>query len=258
GNVIGVDRPGASKLPNEIGIEVRSPENTIGGADEKAGNVISGNKVAGITFQDETFGNIMQKNLVQGNFIGTDERGAQNLGNDGHGIHIKHSDGNIIGAVHASDPNKRVGEKNTIAHNGGAGIFVEIGSGNRISRNVILNNGDKGIRHLRGEKEGSQRPILTSINSNRSQGIQIKGKFDQPPLINPSETVMVEFFSSEQCNPAKAGGARFIGTVEVPERRYSNFSFEALLPVQKGHFITATATAPRSNTSEFSNCIEVK
>ena len=259
GNFIGVDLPGTSKLPNEIGIEVHSSANTIGGADDKAGNVISGNRGAGIILRNIPYSGNSRGNLVQGNFIGTDEKGVENLGNEGHGLHIEHSRDNFIGATSERDPKKLVREKNTIAYNGGAGIYIELGYNNKINRNSFFGNGDKGIKLSPGlKKDSSQSPILSSIRINRLNGIRVNGRFDQPPLIYTSETVFVEFFSSEQCDPAKPGGARFIGAVDVPERKSDNFSFEPIVPVPKGHFITATATEPRRNTSEFSNCIEVR
>ncbi len=137
-----------SKLPNEIGIDVHSSANTIGGADDKAGNVISGNRGAGIILRNIPYSGNSRGNLVQGNFIGTDEKGVENLGNKGHGLHIEHSRDNFIGATTERDPKKLVREKNTIAYNCGAGIYIELGYNNRINRNSFLGNGDKGISSL--------------------------------------------------------------------------------------------------------------
>ena len=84
GNFIGTDATGLVDLGNtDAGIAVRdSPDNTIGGTTPEARNVISGTKVS---FQDTGQGIAITgpasvRNLVQGNFIGTDATGTQALG----------------------------------------------------------------------------------------------------------------------------------------------------------------------------------
>jgi hypothetical protein len=295
-NFVGVDISGKVSVPNGVlGIGIASSSNNyIGGAESGTGNVISGNEGPGIMIYNEPSlkeigGNnnqgvpidlIASKNRIQGNFIGTDEKGIINLGNEGHGVSIKSGDENIIGSDPEHDLMNRRREQNTIAYNGRAGVFISgagnqinrnrifdnagvgvdiRGGRNRISRNRIFNNGNKGISLAGGvQPSGYESPILTSARTIASgKRVRIKGKFDQQPMISQSK-ITVEFFSSPKCKPTKEEGASYLGVAEVPIRKYYDFSFEPFRPVPKGHFITATAKAPSDNTSEFSNCVKVK
>src|SRR6185436_9177479 len=74
GNFIGTDLTGTASLANSgsgIGI-TNAAANTIGGIVSGAGNLISGNNNIGIYFQ----GTGASRNVVQGNFIGTDVTGT--------------------------------------------------------------------------------------------------------------------------------------------------------------------------------------
>ncbi len=72
----------------DVGIDVRdSPDNRIGGTTPAARNVISGTKVGFHAGQGIAItGPSSVRNLVQGNFIGTDATGTQALGNGGDGV----------------------------------------------------------------------------------------------------------------------------------------------------------------------------
>jgi parallel beta-helix repeat protein len=255
GNFIGIDFNGTSKLPNEIGIEVRSSGNIIGGSDHKARNVISGNKDWGIFLHSAGQPKAKGGNVVQGNFIGTDAKGTGNLGNGEDGIRIENSD-NMIGPDPEHDLKKRSGEQNTIAYNGGAGVYV-LERENRISRNRIFGNADDGI-NLAHQLHGS-RPILTSARTEADSSVRVKGQFFLGDPLRSGDTLLVEFFSSPQCEPTKGEGANYIGEVEVTLRRHPyDFSFKSRRSVPKGHFITGTSYTRRLGTSEFSKCVEVK
>jgi hypothetical protein len=109
GNFIGADAGGAARGNLEIGIVIRSAnENTIGGTEAGAGNVIGDNHKEGVWL---TYGS---GNVVQGNFIGTDPSGA-NLGNGFDGIDLTWSEGNLIGGSEA-------GAANVIGFNGWNGV----------------------------------------------------------------------------------------------------------------------------------------
>lgn len=252
GNFIGTDVNGTSKLPNEIGIEIASSSgNTIGGSDLKSRNVISGNKSYGILMKqwDRSKGG----NFVQGNLIGTDAKGIGKLGNGKDGIRIECTD-NIIGPNPGHDSKQQVGEQNTIAYNSGAGVYASEGR-NRITRNRIFGNADKGIiSNLR-----NTRPILTSARVQNNLRVRIEGKFFLGDPLKVGNKLLVEFFSSPQCKPQQSEGANFIGEKSVTLRRYPyDFIFKSRRPVRKGHFITATSYLRHLGTSEFSNCEKVK
>ena len=73
GNKIGTDITGTVAIGNLIGID-HAANALIGGTDPGAGNLISGNSLAGISSAD-------YYDLIQGNFIGTDVTGTVVLGN---------------------------------------------------------------------------------------------------------------------------------------------------------------------------------
>jgi hypothetical protein len=107
GNTIGTDSAGATAMPNAAdGILVSSPNNTIGGTDTLARNLISGNTGSGV----EITGPAATGNTVEGNFIGTDVSGAKALGNTLDGVQVdsgangNNVANNVISANNGSQP----------------------------------------------------------------------------------------------------------------------------------------------------------
>ncbi len=113
------------------GIFVATPNNTIGGSDSGAGNVISGNQVHGIQLAGAT----ATGNIIQGNWIGTDRANTLSLGNTFIGIDIINGAvNNVVGGAGAA--------RNTITHNPTAGVQIRTGStGNVLRNNAITANG---------------------------------------------------------------------------------------------------------------------
>ncbi len=115
-NRIGTDVTGTYALPNgKTGIMIYfSPDNKIGGSTPGAGNLISGNGSTGINIGGQT----ADRNLVAGNFIGTDVTGKNPIPNKGDGISITGSAGdNMIGGLTPS-------ARNVISGNALAGIAL--------------------------------------------------------------------------------------------------------------------------------------
>jgi titin len=111
GNLIGTDVTGTAAIPNSSGVFIElAPSNTIGGPTSAAGNLISGNLVAGVYIFDQASGN-----LVQFNRIGITS-GGKALGNLQYGVLLFNAANNII------DMSKATG--NIIA-NSGIGNFRE-------------------------------------------------------------------------------------------------------------------------------------
>jgi hypothetical protein len=105
GNFLGTDVTGTAALGNTldgVGIFDDGTDNTVGGTDAGAGNVISANGADGV----EIHGSGTTDNLIAGNLIGTDATGTVALGNtlDGVGIHDGASD-NRVGAYGPSARN---------------------------------------------------------------------------------------------------------------------------------------------------------
>ena len=126
GNFIGTDSGGEKSAGNgEYGIRISSANNTVGGAAEGAGNVISGNGFSGILIAG-TSGTV-----VEGNKIGTDANGELPLGNFA-GITLGQGASNNWIGGDSSD------KGNVIAANDGWGIWVQQEStNNTIQHNII-------------------------------------------------------------------------------------------------------------------------
>lgn len=157
GNYIGIKQGSGGIVPNNgSGIVVRGANNTIGGADANARNIISGNQQNGISISTS----FAVGNTVQGNYIGTDQLGGgTTFGNYDSGILISgKASGNTIGcAVNAVSCAAGVG--NLITANGNvslvggvepasftarSGIYVDGTSynGNTIRANSVYQNGN--------------------------------------------------------------------------------------------------------------------
>ena len=74
----------------------------------------------------------------------------------------------------------------------------------------------------------------------------------------PNASFTLEFFSNQECDPSGYGeGKNFLCREQITTDANGDVSFTVTAPIQVplDHFITATATDPDGNTSEFSNCI---
>jgi len=257
GNYIGTDVTGTVDLGNTfsgVGILNSASGNTIGGTAPGAGNVISGNGTVGVGCGA---GGVPTGNQVLGNFIGTDPSGTLPLGNGGDGVGLNGSNNNVGGTAS--------GARNTIAHNGGDGVSVSGGTGHAIRGNSIFSNtslgidlgpdgvtpndagdGDTGPNNLQNF------PVLTSATSGSTT---VQGTFNS----TPTTQFTLEFFHGTSCDPSGNGeGEGFLGSTTVMTNGSGNASFSIAFPqtVPPGRFITATATDPGGNTSEFSGCIQ--
>ncbi len=126
GNFIGTASSGTLGIGNEergIVIWGDSQGNVIGGPAAGDKNVISGNGGAGIHL------NSTQGNVIQGNFIGTDETGMVDLGNAWVGIQL------LQGATSNTVGGPNPGERNLISAN-----VVGVGISLSASQNVVEGN----------------------------------------------------------------------------------------------------------------------
>ena len=260
GNLIGTDLSGTAAVGNGYsGVAVRAaPGNTVGGAAVAARNVISGNGGFGVVI-DFAGANA---NLVRGNFIGTQADGVSALPNLSAGVAIGGGpSGNSVGGVNA-------GEGNRIAFNGVAGVFILGGTGSRVLSNSIHSNGtsaqdlgiDLGTQGVTPNDVGDADagannlqnfPLLTSAVSN-GVTTNVSGTLNS----TASTTFRVEFFSNATCDAAGSGeGEQLLGAADVVTDGNNNATFNVSLPnVASGQALTATATDPAGNTSEFSPC----
>jgi hypothetical protein len=138
GNYIGTDATGTKIVGNAgtaIYIAQGATSNTIGGSTAGAGNVISGN-VNSATAASQGFavvqidGTGTNKNVIAGNFIGTDPTGTKIVGNGGPGVLIDSSAANnTVGGTTAA-------ARNVISGNKSAGIEIITGA----TQNVVAGN----------------------------------------------------------------------------------------------------------------------
>jgi len=248
GNYIGIDVTGTQAMGNKrAGIlsdnaDFKPPagglisglppySNTIGGAVPGAGNVISGNTGDGIKLAGaNTF--VTPANLIgdviQGNLIGTDATGTHPIPNGGNGIWLTSSTitnngtdvpmNNIIGGTD-------IGLANVISNNVGHGVFMDSGLANVTIGNVIQNNGGAGVRITSGNGNLISR---NSIFGNGALGIDLD-------TAGPN--------ANSPCQ-ANTNGANLLQNAPV------------LTAGSGSTIISATATDPNGNTSEFSNAVQ--
>jgi hypothetical protein len=256
GNYIGTDITGASAVPNSsLGIFVSTNNTVIGGTVAGAGNVISGNGGDGIAI-----GNTSSGTLIQGNFIGTKADGVSALGNAANGVDIfTNSLNNTVGGTAA-------GAGNTIAFNTFAGVAVDTGTGNAIFGNSIYANKRRGVDLAplgvnandscdtdTGPNNNQNFPILTTVTPG-TPNTTISGTLNS----TASTQFRVEFFASASCDSSGNGqGQIFLGSTNVTTDGACNGSFNFIVANASitEPFITATATDPNNNTSEFSACV---
>jgi uncharacterized repeat protein (TIGR01451 family) len=255
GNFIGVDVTGNADLGNkEAGIFISDSQgSTVGGVVAGARNIISGNDNRGI------FSNGANNSLIQGNSIGVNLNGLA-VPNNG-GIALIDSSDNVVGGAAA-------GAGNIIAFNGDTGIGVLLGTGNGFLANSIFSNASLGINLNddgvtpndpgdadTGANNLQNFPVLTSARQTQG-GTRVDGTLPGMPLTQ----YRIEFFANVNCDASGNGeGETFLGSTMLTTPAVTGAGgFTVLLPlVPPGHVITATATDPANNTSEFSQCISV-
>ncbi len=256
GNLIGTNAAGdtALNLGHGAGVGV----NHATGVIINGGNVISGNGDGININQNGINGNHSDHTTVQGNFIGTAADGVTNLGNSGSGIDNNCPD-NIIGGTNS-------GEGNVIAFNGLAGVHHRGSVNNRTEGNKIFSNGGLGIDldldgpTLNDTGDGDTGannlqnfPEITSVTNTGMTNVD--GRLNSAP----NTTYRIEFFASDKVAIDTTGygeGKRFIGFKDVTTDGTGNITFNAILGLlNPGERVTATATDPNGNTSEFSGAI---
>ena len=103
GNLIGTDLTGESDLGNaQEGVRIDSASNNFVTGDGNGSQVISGNN-EGVVIVSVTA--TATGNLIEGNFIGTDQAGTLPLGNSQSGVLIESSPSNTVGGTSATARN---------------------------------------------------------------------------------------------------------------------------------------------------------
>ncbi len=216
----------------------------------------------------------MTGNVVQGNYIGTQADGTSPLGNVRHGVAINNgADNNMIGGIGVT-PGECDGPCNRIAFNGtpgtedrdGVRVLAAAGTGNAILGNAIYSNASLGIDlDVMGLTTNDAGDVDTGGNNVQNFPVltaDLKGSTIIEGTLNsaPSTEFRLEFFSNSACDPTGHGeGESFLGSTMVTTDGGGDVSFTVTFPptLAAGTSITATATDPSNNTSEFSQCAAV-
>lgn len=262
GNRIGLTAAGTAALANGwSGIQVfgGATANTIGGTAAAARNYISGNVNYGLTLSDAG----TNDNLVHGNTVGQNLAGGT-VPNGWGGVALwGGARSNQIGGV-------GTGAGNVIAGNSSNGVLVmdTATTGNAVRRNAMSGNAGLGINLSGGTQNSAgvtsndagdvdagpnallNYPVLSSAAN--SGTLVVQGTLSSVA----STTYRVELFSSPTADPSTYGeGTAYLGFLNVATGAGGTsptFTFSAATSVPVGYAITATATDPAGNTSEFS------
>jgi trimeric autotransporter adhesin len=258
GNYIGTNATGAAQLANGLdGILVfnSATSNTIGGTATGAGNVISGNRYDGVFIINPG----TSRNLVQGNYIGTDANGSSAIGNAGGVLVAGSATNNTIGGTVA-------GAGNTIGFNAGTGggindfnvafkrgVGVQVDAGSTtgdaiLSNSIFANSSTVGIALTNGGNANEPVPTVSSVTTS-STSTTISGTVT-------AGNIRVEVFVNPNPSCGDPEGKKFLGSAKVsrnPRNRYSWSLTVAKLASDQGVTATATRTST-SNTSQFSSC----
>ena len=274
GNLIGTDATGAATLPvanparqgTYTPIEVSS----VGGTTYIRGNVVGASIGAAILVglgSPSSFDTILQ-----GNFVGTDATGTVDLGNSTvAGIELDTTDVTVGGTG--------AGEGNVIAFNG-RGVYLDPDALRcTIRGNSIHSNGRRvpyspqGIQFFNpnmpidyftpfpndpedadtGPNAGQNFPIITSAVSSGPNTTTITGVLNSAP----NTLFTLDFYSNPSCVTFPRSyyeGRTYLGSDQVTTDGNGNAPISSVLPVamDPGSRVTATATDPDGNTSEFS------
>jgi titin len=269
GNYIGTDASGTLALGNVFdGVDLfsQSAANFVGGSVTGAGNLISANGLDGIYLTNASW------NVIQGNFIGTKADGTNALGNTYQNVELDvNATNNTVGGATPGAGNHIAFARFTAGY-GHAGVRIRNGSlNNLIGGNCIFSNTDLGIDlgsfgvnpnvdcesgvAANAANAGQNYPVLSNVYCGTAT--QIRGALDS----GKGKTYTLQFFSNPSGNALGYGeGQVFLGQTNwTLSATMCSSNFTVLLPVSipAGWVVTATATDPANNTSEFSAWVPV-
>jgi hypothetical protein len=268
GNKIGTTLAGDGPLGNQgdgVLIFLGATKNQIGGGAGTfgAGNLIAANAGDGVRIVASN------ANVVQGNSIGVALGGGRAVGNAGHGVFVySGAQNNTIGGPNA-------GDGNTIAHNGKAGVAVGAGAAdvntlfNPILSDSIFANqglgidlGDDGVTPNKPQSPHSgpnffqNKPEILSAFFDGSV-TRVRLHLNSIPM----STFTLQLFANTALDPTGYGqGMTLVATQTlVPSDFQGDLVIEVDIPQNlAGQFVTATATDPFNDTSEFSQGVLVR
>lgn len=255
GNNIGLNAARNAKLGNEeTAILMGGNNHQIGGIASGAGNVIAGNGSDAMSIGDGG------GHHIEGNFIGTNSALASGLGN-GAGIVNFTANDMIIGGTAG-------GAGNVVTDNTWGGIRLEGGQNNAVLGNRVYDNAEYNIDIIpnvgpnlndtldidQGPNKGQNYPEIVSATLN-GMNLQFAGKLRS----RANTQYRVEYFQTPTCHTSGFGqGRSYIGHEVVMTSGAGEASLGFLgSSGQNSGYVTATATDPVGNTSEYGNCVAI-
>ena len=272
GNLVGTDKSGAVAFEGTallgIGVQGETPGAVI------RDNVIGGQN-AGIQVGDSNDTTTGQ--AILHNWVGTDVTGTVNLGTHYYGIFVLGKDVQVGGLG--------AGEGNVVAFNEGAGVLVVYSTinvfHNPIRGNSIYGNGTANganftstlgidLGNLGGFGQGGLTPndpgdadIGPNLNQNfplLSSAVSAGGNTTIDGVLNSTANTQfaIDFYSNDSCVGRPQDfleGRTYLGTTNVTTNGSGNATIHAVLTgvvLAAGEKVSATATDPDGNTSEFS------
>lgn len=262
GCYLGTNAAGNAAAPNANGISVANQKVIVGGRAAVDRNVISGNSNSGVRVVDPA-----SSTQIIGNYIGTNASGAAAVPNgDGSGasssgIDIRGGGNHLIGGA-------QVGEGNVIAGNRGRGVRVDSTGdpGTQIRGNSMYANlwlgidlASDGVSPNDGTvspgkaNRMTDSPVFTTASLTGSK-LTVAGYVGTKEGSPGFASNTVEMFISDDDSSGFGEGRILIGTL-ITDRK-SQFSGVLAIPVgltitPRTTKLTATATDPTGNTSEF-------
>jgi hypothetical protein len=262
GNLIGTDVTGTQAMPNNFGLDIANLPGTItiGTPDPAGRNLISGNN------QGLFLNNGVHGATIQNNYVGTDITGTLPLPNN-NAILLNTQDTTdvLIGGPNPGEGNLIVFNEGIVGSFGiwsfGRRITVR---GNRIHDNAGLgwdidplgvNPNDPGDADG-GANDGQNFPIVTNVevlSVGEGVGTRVVGVLRS----EPSTQYILDFYGNTGCTPRPQDfleGQTYLGFGQVTTdgSGVGNFDVTLSAEITPGDFVSATATDPEGNTSEFS------
>ncbi len=272
GNLVGVDKSSTAVFGG-------TALSGIGLFGETPGAVIRDNVVGGVNegLQVGDTNDTATGKTILHNWIGTDVTGTVNLGTRDFGIFVQGKDIQVGG----TGP----GEGNVVAFNQGAGVFVGYSTintfHNRIRGNSIYGNGTANgqlgrstlgidLGNPGGFGQGGFTPndlgdadIGPNLLQNfplLSSAVSAGGNTTIDGVLNSTANTQfaIDFYSNDSCVGRPQDflqGRTYIGATNVTTNGSGNATIHAVFPgvvLAAGEKVSATATDPDGNTSEFS------